>query len=244
MVLDLDELAFACAVFEGHVLQLAFAAGVADGAVERMIAEEQFDGGLARLRDFGRFSGEDLAFGDGGGAGGLELGNFFLTHDAHAARGLKREAGIVTERGNLDAGLSAGVNEQRSAGAVSLFPSTVKFTSGIRILRRPELFFWMRTAAGSAGEAIRRNNAVSCPSCAVQNRNGSSRVLESDRDQPPPLQVRLGGSTISASCFFQRRSNSKATGISAQMHPSSFCRLQRRPRTLLSFQPCLFEHRL
>jgi hypothetical protein len=121
MVLDLDELAFACAVLEGHVLQLALAAGVADGAVERVIAEEQFDGGLARLRDFGRLGDEDLALGDGGGAGGLQLGNFFLAHDAHAAGGLQREAGIVAERGNLDAGLAAGVNEQRSRGCGELF---------------------------------------------------------------------------------------------------------------------------
>ncbi len=98
MVLDLDEVAFACAVFEGHVLQLALAACVANGAVERVIAEEQLDGGLARLRDLGRLGDEHLALGHLRGAGGLQLGNFFLAHDAHAAGGLEREAGIVAER--------------------------------------------------------------------------------------------------------------------------------------------------
>ncbi len=114
-------MAFAGAVLEGHVLQFALAAGIADGAVERMVAEEQFDGGLARLRDLRRFGDEDLAFGDGGGAGGLQLGNFFLAHDAHAAGGLQREAGIVAEGRDLDAGLAAGVNEQRARGSGELF---------------------------------------------------------------------------------------------------------------------------
>ena len=120
MMLGLGVEAFAGAVLEGHVLQLALAARVADGAVERVVAEEQFDGGLARLRDLGRLGDEDLAFGDRGGAGGLQLGNFFLAHDAHAAGGLEREAGIVAEGRNLDAGLAAGVNEQRSRGSGEL----------------------------------------------------------------------------------------------------------------------------
>ena len=64
MVLDLDVEAFACAVFEGHVLQFALAAGVANGTVERVIAQQQLDGGLARLRDFRRLGDENLTLGD------------------------------------------------------------------------------------------------------------------------------------------------------------------------------------
>ena len=51
--------------------------------------------------DFGRLGDEDLALSDGGGAGGLQLGDFLLAHDAHAAGSLKREAGIVTKGRNL-----------------------------------------------------------------------------------------------------------------------------------------------
>ncbi len=51
VLLGLGVEAFAGAVLEGHVLQLALAAGVADRAVERMIAEEEFDGSFAGLRD-------------------------------------------------------------------------------------------------------------------------------------------------------------------------------------------------
>ena len=53
MLLGLGVEAFAGAVLEGHVLQFALAAGIADGAVERVVAEKQLNGGLARLRDFG-----------------------------------------------------------------------------------------------------------------------------------------------------------------------------------------------
>jgi len=114
MMLGLDVVAFAGAVLECHVLQFALAAGVADRAVEGMVAEEQFDGSFARLRDLGRLGDKDLAFGDGGGAGGLQLGNFFLAHHAHAAGGLQGEAGIVAEGRDLDAGFAASVDEQRS----------------------------------------------------------------------------------------------------------------------------------
>src|ERR1700684_3107971 len=50
MLLGLDVEAFASAVLEGHVLQFALAAGIADRAVEVMVAEEELDGGLAGLR--------------------------------------------------------------------------------------------------------------------------------------------------------------------------------------------------
>jgi hypothetical protein len=53
VLLGLDVEAFAGAVLEGHVLQLALAAGIADGAVERVVAEQEFDGGFAGLGDFG-----------------------------------------------------------------------------------------------------------------------------------------------------------------------------------------------
>ena len=114
MILGFDVVAFARAVAEGHILQLALAARVANGAVERVIAEKQFDGGLARLRNLGRFSNEYLALRDGRGAGGLQLGYFILAHDAHAAGGLQREARIVAEGRNFDARFAASVNEKRS----------------------------------------------------------------------------------------------------------------------------------
>jgi hypothetical protein len=51
-------------------MQLALAPGVADGAVERVVAEQQLQRRLARLRDLGAFGRDVHALGDCGGAGG------------------------------------------------------------------------------------------------------------------------------------------------------------------------------
>ncbi len=116
VLLDLDEFRFVRAVLEGHVLQLALAAGIADGTIEGMVGEHQLEHGLTGLRDFGAFSGDDHALGDRRGAGGLELGHLLNADDAHAAGGLERKAGVVAEGGNLDAAGAAGFNEQRARG--------------------------------------------------------------------------------------------------------------------------------
>src|SRR5581483_10076304 len=89
VVLDVNEFRFVGAVGEGHVLQFAFAAGVAYRAVEGMIAEQQLDDGLARLAHFVGFGGDGHALGHDGGAGGLQLGHFLDAHQAHAARALQ-----------------------------------------------------------------------------------------------------------------------------------------------------------
>ena len=120
MLLDLDEFRFVRAVLEGHVLQLALAAGIADGAIEGMVAEQHFEHGLARLRDLRAFGGDDHALGDRRGAGGLQLGHLLDADDAHAAGGLERKAGVVAEGGNLDAVGAAGFNEQRARGCGEL----------------------------------------------------------------------------------------------------------------------------
>jgi hypothetical protein len=121
VLLDLNKFRFARAVLEGHVLQFALAAGVADGTVERVVAEQELECRFAGLRDFRALGGDHHAFGDRGGAGGLKLGNFFEAHDAHAAGSLEREAGVVAEGGNLDAVGAAGLNEQRARGCGELF---------------------------------------------------------------------------------------------------------------------------
>ena len=87
VVLGLGVEAVGRAVLEGHVLQLALAAGVADGAVERMVAEQELEGGFAGLGDLGRFGGDDHAFGDGVVQAVCSLGTFSrrTTHMRQAA---------------------------------------------------------------------------------------------------------------------------------------------------------------
>ena len=116
VVLGLGVEAVGGAVLEGHVLQLALAASVADRAVERVVAEKELQGGLASLGDLGGLGLDDHAFGDRGGAGGLELGHLLDADDAHAAGCLEREAGVVAEGRDLDAGGLAGVDEECAGG--------------------------------------------------------------------------------------------------------------------------------
>ena len=121
VVLRLRVEAVGCAVLEGHVLQLALAASVADGAVERVIAEEHLQSGFAGLGNLRSLGRDDHAFGDRCGARGLELRHLFDADDAHAAGGLQRETRVVAKGGNLDAGGLAGVDEQRACGRGKLF---------------------------------------------------------------------------------------------------------------------------
>ena len=120
MVLGFGIEAVGGTVLEGHVLELAFATSVADGAVERVVAEEELEGGLSCLCDLRSFGRYDHAFGDGGGAGGLELGHLLDANDAHAAGSLEGEAGIVAESGNFDARGLAGFDEERAGGGGEL----------------------------------------------------------------------------------------------------------------------------
>ena len=99
-------------VLEGHVLQFALTAGITDRAVQRVVAEQQLQRGLAGLRDLGCFRLHDHAFGNRRGAGSLQLGHFLDADDTHAAGSLQRKARVVAERGDLDAGGLAGVDEQ------------------------------------------------------------------------------------------------------------------------------------
>src|SRR5258708_15744085 len=59
------------AVLEGHVLQFAFAAGIAYGAIQRMIAQQQLDHRFARLPNFVGIGGHDHSIRDLYGARGL-----------------------------------------------------------------------------------------------------------------------------------------------------------------------------
>ncbi len=121
MVLDLDELRAACPVLEGHVLQFALAARVAHRAVERMVGQHQLQHGLARLMDLVRIGGDDHALGHLGGAGGLQLWHCFNALQAHPARRLQRQAGVITEGRNFDADFAASLQQQRSRGSRDCF---------------------------------------------------------------------------------------------------------------------------
>src|ERR1039457_691874 len=83
MVFRLGVLGFGSTVGESHVLQFAFAAGIAHGAIERMVAKQQLNHRLARLTYFIAIGGDDHALRYDGRAGGLELGHLLDFDDAH-----------------------------------------------------------------------------------------------------------------------------------------------------------------
>src|SRR5262245_52397159 len=114
MRLQFDELRFGSAVGERHVLQFALATGVADWAIERMIAEQQFDHALSRLANFIAVGRHYHAFVDAGGAGGLELWHLLDPHEAHTARALEGKIRVVAESWDFDAGGLTGLDEQRA----------------------------------------------------------------------------------------------------------------------------------
>ena len=121
MLLNLGIERFGRAVLEGHVLEFTFAPGIADRAIERMVAKQDLHGRFARLNYFVGLGKEDLALGDGGGACRLELRHFFLAHHAHAACAAQRKPGIVAKRRNLDARGLACLDEQSSCRGGDFF---------------------------------------------------------------------------------------------------------------------------
>ena len=104
------------AVAHRLVLQVALAALVADRAVERMVDQQEFHHAVARLLHHRRVGEDLLLVGDRQRAARLRLGRAGLHLDqAHAAVAGDRQALVVAEARDLDAGHLAGLQD-RDAG--------------------------------------------------------------------------------------------------------------------------------
>ena len=79
------------AVTENHVLQFAFAALVANRAIQRVVAQQKFQHHLARVAHRLRIRAHHHALGHHLRAAGLQLGHLFHFDQAHAASGLQRQ---------------------------------------------------------------------------------------------------------------------------------------------------------
>jgi hypothetical protein len=115
VILDIDEFTLGRAVAERHILQLALSTGVAYGAVERMVGQNQFEHRFACLPDFITVGRNNHTFADHSSARGLKLGHLFDANETHAARALQRQARIVAEGWNLNADALARLNQQRAS---------------------------------------------------------------------------------------------------------------------------------
>ena len=98
----------------GLVLQVAFAALIADRAIQGVIDQKEFHHALARLFD-GRGVGLDHhAFARRHGAGRNRLRRALHLHQAHAAVAGHREALVIAEAGNFDAGHFASLQHRHA----------------------------------------------------------------------------------------------------------------------------------
>ena len=112
VALGLDEARGAGAPAVGDVLQRALAALVADGAVERVVDEQELDDGALGVVHALGLGVDDHAVLDRGRAGGLQLRDALDLDQAHAARadGLA-QLRLVAEDRDLDVAVLGGVDE-------------------------------------------------------------------------------------------------------------------------------------
>ena len=103
-------------VADREVLQLAFAALVADRAVERVIDEQEFHDAVLRGDRLLRVRPHLHAVGRGRGAGGQRLRRLLHLHQAHATVRGDGKLAVITEMGDIDARLVRGVHDRRAVG--------------------------------------------------------------------------------------------------------------------------------
>src|SRR4029077_20970927 len=89
VIFGLHVFGFGSAIGESHILQFAFAAGIAHWAVQRMIAEQDFYHRFASLMNLITVCDDDHALADDRCAGGLQLGHFLDLHQTHSAGALQ-----------------------------------------------------------------------------------------------------------------------------------------------------------
>ena len=165
--------AVVAAVAHRLVLQVALAALVADRAIERMVDQQELHHALARLLHHRRVGDDLLPVGDRQRAGRLRLRRAGLHLDqAHAAVAGDRQALVVAEARDLDAGQLAGLQDVMPAGTSISMPSILTF--GIACssaATRPPAF---RCARG-CGAPSRAGNGGSGPGSARPPRRPGRR---------------------------------------------------------------------
>uniref|UniRef100_A0AAG5DV64 Uncharacterized protein n=1 Tax=Anopheles atroparvus TaxID=41427 RepID=A0AAG5DV64_ANOAO len=98
------------------VLQVALASLVADGAVERVVHQQELHDALARFARHLRVGLDAPALHHRHGAGGDRLGRLFHLHQAHATVAGHREPLVVAEAGNFDTNLRRSLQLPKKGG--------------------------------------------------------------------------------------------------------------------------------
>ena len=113
-VLVFDEAFFEIAPIKSQLLQLALAAAIADGTIERVIRQQKLEHRTLGLLNLFTLRRDHHAIGADDGAGGLQLRHLLDTHQAHATRRLQSKVGVVTERRDVELVLAAHVDQPRA----------------------------------------------------------------------------------------------------------------------------------
>src|SRR5262249_16699784 len=121
------EALFEAAPVESHLLQLAFAAAIADRTIKRMVREQKLRHAALRLLDLFALRGDDHAVRADDGAGRLRLRHLLNAPDTNAARRMKREVGVITERGNIETFFATHVDQTRALRNLEVFPVNRNF---------------------------------------------------------------------------------------------------------------------
>ncbi|MNX92681.1 hypothetical protein D3C86_1248310 [compost metagenome] len=108
------------AVAHGQILQLAFAALIADRAVERVIDEQEFHHRLLSGAGLLRAGVDDHAVGHGRGAGGERLGRFFHFNQAHPAVRRDGQFLVVAEMRHVKPDFLGGMHDHAAFGHFDL----------------------------------------------------------------------------------------------------------------------------
>ena len=176
------------AVGHGLVLQIAFAALVADRAVERMIDEQEFEHAFARLLhrlgvgdDGGRRAvarGPEIV--DAHGAGGDGLRHAGDLDQAHAAIAGDRQALVIAEARDLDAGELAGLDQGDAVRHVVLLAVDDELRHASCLLSGER--FWRRSAAIGRLVSTSCRNAETSACIARGSRSSGSATTANRRD--------------------------------------------------------------
>ena len=125
---------FALAVAHCQVLQLAFAALIADRAIERVVNQQEFHDRLLRLHSFIAGGAHDHAGTDRGRTSGQRLGRLFHFDQAHAAVRCDRQFLVIAEVRNVGSQFVGGVHHHATSRDFDFFAVYFDFNHGDRYL--------------------------------------------------------------------------------------------------------------
>ena len=104
------------AVADGEILQLAFAALIADRAIQRMVNQQKFHHALLRGDGLIGMRLHLHAVGDRRCTGRQRLGRFLHLHQTHAAIGGNRQFAVITEMRHVNTRQTRGIHHRAAVG--------------------------------------------------------------------------------------------------------------------------------